>query len=99
MSVTLTVSREALTDLQSLLDANPKIDWHTTALDDPRVLDGLDWGAAGARRDALVPLLMAYQRLARILPAAEERRASKVGTREAGYGGLRRATGTPLRSK
>jgi len=75
MSVTLTVSREALADLQSLLDANPTIDWRTTALDDPRVLDGLEWGAAGARRDALVPLLMAYQRLARILPANEERRA------------------------
>jgi hypothetical protein len=75
MTVTLSANRGAVAELRGLLDANREIDWRTAALHDVRVLDGLDWGPAGARRGELLPLLQAYQRLARILPEAEQRRA------------------------
>jgi hypothetical protein len=75
MSVTLSVSREALAELQQLIATNPSVDWRTAALDDLQVVDGLEWGTARPRRGELLPILMAYQRLVRILPTAEERRA------------------------
>lgn len=75
MTVTLGVSPAVLVGLRTFLDSNPKVDWRAAVLDDPRVLDGLEWGPAGSRRDELPPLLRAYQRLVRVLPAGEERRA------------------------
>lgn len=73
MSVTLSVSRAALAELQHLIEANPTVDWRAIALDDPRALDALEW--RGLERAAMLPLLQAYQRLVRVLPAGEERRA------------------------
>jgi hypothetical protein len=72
MSVTLMVSRSTLEELQHVIEANPLVDWRAIALDQPG-LDALEWCAL--ERETLAPLLKAYQRLLRILPPAEERRA------------------------
>ena len=73
MSVTLNVSRVALSALQRLLEANPSVDWPTIALEGPGARDALAWLAL--EPEAVMPLLKAYQRLVRILPASEEGRA------------------------
>jgi hypothetical protein len=58
--------------VQCLIEANPSIEWRAIALDDAG-LAALDWREL--EREALVPLVKAYQRLVRILPVGEERRA------------------------
>jgi hypothetical protein len=69
----LNMDRAALAELQRLLEANPAVDWRAIALDDPGALDALEW--RGLLREAMLRLLQAYQRLVRILPPGEERRA------------------------
>jgi hypothetical protein len=72
MSVTLMVSRSTLEELQHVIEANPLVDWRVIALDQPG-LKTLEWREL--ERETLAPLLKAYQRLLRILPPGEERRA------------------------
>lgn len=66
------VDRGILARLQRLTEANPATDWRAVVLDDAG-LAALDWGELD--REAVVPLLKAYQRVLRILPAGEEHRA------------------------
>lgn len=66
---------ETLSSLQYLLDANQSVDWRAVSLDDPGLLAGLAWQGLERHRDALLPLLKAYQRLLHILPPSEDRRA------------------------
>ncbi|OJH33893.1 hypothetical protein [Cystobacter ferrugineus] len=73
VSVTKSVSRAALAELQRLIEANPSVDWRAIALDSPAELNALEWHEL--EPEAVVPLLKAYQRLVRILPESEERRA------------------------
>lgn len=73
MSVTLHVNRVALDGLQRLIEANRTVGWRTIALDGPGTLGALDWRELDPK--AMEPLLKAYQRLVRILPPGEERRA------------------------
>lgn len=68
----LNVSRAALAGLQWLIEANPAVDWRAIALDEAG-LAALDWREL--EREAMVPLVKAYQRLVRILPPGEEPRA------------------------
>lgn len=75
MPVTPIVSGGDLSALRDLVASNATVDWREIALNDPKALDGLAWGTAATRRDELVPLLKAYQRLVRLLPAGEEGRA------------------------
>jgi len=63
----------ALSPLQRLIEANPSVDWRAIALHDTGALDALDW--CELEPEMVTPLLKAYQRLVRILPASEERRA------------------------
>jgi len=73
MSVTLNVSRAALSALQRLLEANPSVDWPTIDLEALGALDALAW--LELEPETFMPLLKAYQRLARVLPVSEEGRA------------------------
>lgn len=73
MSILPHMSQVALDGLRHLVEANPAVDWRTITLNDAQSLDVLDW--CGLEREALTPLLRAYQRLAHILPVSEERRA------------------------
>jgi hypothetical protein len=73
MSITLSIPRISLTDLQCLLEANPSVDWRLLELDDLGVMEALEWRELEAT--TMTPLLKAYQRLVRLLPAAEEHRA------------------------
>jgi len=73
MSVTLNVSRVALSALQRVIEANPSVDWPTIALDTREALDALQWRELDP--EPIMPLLKAYQRLVRILPVSEEGRA------------------------
>jgi hypothetical protein len=72
-SLTLSVSRAALAELQRLIEVNPSVDWRAVALDGPGALDALEW--LELKPEGVMPLLKAYQRLVRILPASEEHRA------------------------
>lgn len=72
MSGMLSVSQGALDGLQCLVEANPSVDWRAVALDESG-LAALDWREL--EREALMPLVKAYQRLVRILPPGEDRRA------------------------
>jgi hypothetical protein len=76
MPVTMNVSETELAGLERLIEANPSIDWRQIALDAPRALEALVW--CELEPAAMEPLLKAYQRLARILPASEERRALRL---------------------
>lgn len=71
-SATLKITRTDLAGLHQLIVINPSVDWRTVALDEAG-LAALDWREL--EREALVPLVKAYQRLVRILPPGEERRA------------------------
>lgn len=73
MSLMIRVSREILAELQRLIEANASVDWRTIALDEPGTLDPLAW--CDLKPKVMTPLLKAYQRLVRILPSGEERRA------------------------
>jgi hypothetical protein len=75
MSTTSTMTLEAISNLQRLLDENASVDWRAVSIDDPSLLAGIAWRAFEAARDALLPLLKAYQRLLYILPPSEDRRA------------------------
>jgi hypothetical protein len=75
MPTTMKITDVALSNLQRLLDANPSVDWRAFSFDDPSLLAGLARPDLEAARDALIPLLKAYQRLLYILPASEDRRA------------------------
>lgn len=72
MLVALSVSQMALDGLKCLIEANQSVDWRAIALDEAR-LDALEWREL--EPEAVTPLLKAYQRLVRILPVSEERRA------------------------
>jgi hypothetical protein len=72
MSVALHVSPTVLDELQRLIAASLSVDWRAVALDEAG-LAALDWREL--EREALVPLVKAYQRLVRILPPGEEPRA------------------------
>lgn len=72
MPITMCVSRTALAKLQCLIEANPSVDWRTIALGDAAP-DAMD--LRGLDPEAMTPLLKAYQRLVRVLPPSEERRA------------------------
>jgi hypothetical protein len=58
--------------IRRLIEANQSVDWRAVALDETG-LAALDWGEL--EREAIVPVLRAYQRVLRILPAGEEHRA------------------------
>ena len=73
MSVTLRVNRSAMADLQRMLEANLAVDWRTIALDGQQSLTTLVWRELDP--ESLTPFLMGYQRLLRILPMSEDRRA------------------------
>ncbi len=73
MSVALSVSQTTLAELQRLLEANPSVDWRGMSLEGPGALDALEWRELDPA--VLAPLLKAYQRLVRVLPVSEERRA------------------------
>jgi hypothetical protein len=62
-----------ITQLQQLIGANSSVEWRVIALDDPAALAALEWRAL--EPPVMTPLLKAYQRLLRILPAGEECRA------------------------
>src|SRR4029079_13886384 len=75
MSTEPSTTDEALSALMRVLDANKQVEWRTISFDDPTLLASLSWQAVEAERAALVPLLRAYQRGLRVLPAGEEPRA------------------------
>jgi len=75
MSTKPSTTDEALSALMRVLDANKQVEWRTISFDDPTLLASLSWQAVEAERAALVPLLRAYQRVLRVLPAGEEHRA------------------------
>src|SRR4029079_902537 len=75
MSTEPSTTDEALSALMRVLDANKQVEWRTISFDDPTLLASLSWQAVEAERAALVPLLRAYQRVLRVLPAGEEHRA------------------------
>lgn len=60
-------------DTEILLAANPTIDWRLAPLDGERALGLLD--LCGISPAVALSLLQAYQRLVRVLPVGEERRA------------------------
>jgi hypothetical protein len=72
----MNVSETDLAGLGRLIEANPSVDWRGIALDAPTALDALVW--CELEREAMTSLQDAYQRLVRILPAAEERRALRL---------------------
>ncbi|HEX8108459.1 MAG TPA: hypothetical protein VF516_12085 [Kofleriaceae bacterium] len=72
----MNVSEMDLAGLQHLIEANPSVDWRGIALDPPAALDALVWCELDPA--AMTPLLKAYQRVVRILPASEERRALRL---------------------
>jgi hypothetical protein len=75
MSTALSVTDEALSKLQRLIEANKSADWRASSFDDPNLLGGLLWQEREAEQEALIPLLKAYQRLLHILPPSEDCRA------------------------
>ncbi|TMQ09545.1 MAG: hypothetical protein E6J90_37800 [Deltaproteobacteria bacterium] len=62
--------------LQTLIGMNPSIDWRMIVLDNPGGSDALTW--CDLEPKVMTPLLKAYQRLVRILPASEEHRALRL---------------------
>src|SRR4051794_10788040 len=75
MSTTPSVTGEALSKLQHIVEANPSVEWRSFSFDDPRLLGGFAWQGREAEREDLIPWLKAYQRLLHILPPSEDRRA------------------------
>jgi hypothetical protein len=67
----ISVSNVPITQLQQLIGANSSVEWRVIALDDPAALAALEWRAL--EPPVMTPLLKAYQRLLRILPASEDR--------------------------
>jgi hypothetical protein len=63
---------EASSRLRHLIEANDKIDWRTFSFGDPSQLQALRWQEHEGEREALLPLLKAYQRLLHILPVGKE---------------------------
>lgn len=78
MSTTLSLSDEALSKLQHVIEANELVDWRAFSFDDPSLLGGLAWQEHEAERGELIPWLKAYQRLLHILPPSEDRRALRL---------------------
>jgi hypothetical protein len=68
----MNVSKGASAEVEFLIRRNAAIDWRAIALDRAG-LDALDW--LDLEPAEMTPLLKAYQRLVRILPPGEERRA------------------------
>jgi hypothetical protein len=86
MSITLSVTNEALAKLQHIIEANKPVDWRAFSFDDPSLLASLAWQDLEAEREELIPLLKAYQRLLHILPPSEDHRVLpllKVGLHSA----------------
>lgn len=75
MSITLSVTSEALAKLQHIIEANKSVDRRAFSFDDPSLLESLVWQGLEAEREELLPLLKAYQRLLHILPPSEDHRA------------------------
>jgi len=75
MSTAVSVTNEALSKLQHIIEANKSVDWRAFSFDDPSLLESLAWQGLEAEREELIPLLKAYQRLLHILPPSEDRRA------------------------
>lgn len=72
-SDTLQLLRGADERLSALLSANASVDWRAVDLDHTETQRALD--LSGLAPDTAVALLKAYQRILRILPASEDRRA------------------------
>ncbi len=64
------------TTLQTLLRSNPTTDWRRFVLDTEASLSTLELD--GVSPHVALPLLQAYQRIVRILPPGEERRAEAL---------------------
>lgn len=73
MSTTLDIDRISLANLDHLIEMNPLINWCAIVLDDPDTRAAIHWCELDP--ETMVPLVKAYQRLVRILPAGEEPRA------------------------
>jgi hypothetical protein len=69
------VTIEALAKLRRILEANKDIDWRGFPFEDQSLLRAVRWQEHQGEQERLIPLLKAYQRLLRILPAREDHRA------------------------
>lgn len=88
-----TSTREILSKLQYLIVANGSVDWRSFSFGDPDLLQKLRWPEHAGEREHMLPWLMAYQRMLRILPPGEERRALPLLT--AGFHSALQIAGLP----
>jgi hypothetical protein len=68
------VTKEALSKLQCIVEANTPVDWRAFSFED-QSLQALRWQEHEGEHEELIPLLKAYQRLLHILPPSEDHRA------------------------
>src|SRR4051794_18194730 len=84
MSNLANLGDETCTKLTELLKRNPDVDWRSFEFRDAGLIDQLDWqldqqlDRPSDARAELLPWLKAYQRLLRILPPTEDRRAWRL---------------------
>lgn len=75
MPLMLDIPEGSLSKLSGILGSNVLIDWRSFSFDDSTLSRDLVWQDLEVDREAVVPLLKAYQRVLRILPGGEEHRA------------------------
>jgi hypothetical protein len=75
MSTPFGVTNEALSKLQYIIEVNKSVDWRTFSFGSPSQLQSICWQEHEGEREALLPLLKAYQRLLHILPVGQEHRS------------------------
>jgi hypothetical protein len=78
-------------DLKAIIDGNLLIDWRLAPLNDPGFLATIELHSVAQSR--ALPLLEAYQRILRVLPAGEETRAK--GLLDAGLHSAIQIAGMP----
>lgn len=72
MSTPFGVTNEALAKLQYIIEVNKTVDWRAFSFENPNQLRALRWQEHEGEREALLPLLKAYQRVLHILPVGKE---------------------------
>jgi hypothetical protein len=75
MPIEFNMTTDDVSKLRCALDMKMSVDWRAISLDDLTLLASLVLHDLASERMGLIRLLKAYQRLVRILPSGEERRA------------------------